>query len=150
MGSGLAGRCRKRRRMVTREQLRRLAGARFYERGDDYFETGRVRSFTETADAVTATVRGNRNYRVALAVGGGKLAHSCTCPLGAEGVFCKHGVAVGLEWLARGGGGRSVRSKAKRHTVTMDDVRTYLTRQDTAVLVNILIEHAKDDDRLRE
>ena len=36
-----------------------------------------------------------------LALAGGALAGSCTCPVGREGLFCKHCVAVGLVWLER-------------------------------------------------
>ncbi len=30
----------------------------------------------------------------------GALAYDCTCPLGGDGIFCKHCVAAGLAWLA--------------------------------------------------
>ena len=136
--------------MLTREELRRLAGPRSYERGESYFEGGRVRSLAEEKGTVTATVRGTRKYRVRLTLAGGGLTHACSCPIGADGALCKHGVAVGLEWLAHRGQSGTTARRRKSGSVTMNDVRAYLSGQDPGVLVNLLIEHAADDDRLRE
>src|SRR5689334_7651717 len=79
--------------------LRQMAGARTYGRGVDYYEGGLVRSLTEHNGTVTAIVRGTHSYRIKLWVEQASLNYSCNCPVGTEDTFCKHTVAVGLEWL---------------------------------------------------
>src|SRR4030095_17034681 len=92
---------------------------------------------------------GTRPYRVKLWIAEDDLEYSCTCPVGADGEFCKHCVAVGLAWLEAGQPKFPGKGKASL-AVTMDDVRTYLSGQDKSVLVNMLVEHAMEDDRLRQ
>jgi uncharacterized Zn finger protein len=127
-----------------------MAGARTYGRGVDYHEGGLVRSLAEQAGVVTASVRGTHTYRVKLWVEERSLNYSCNCPVGVDDTFCKHAVAVGLEWLAEHGKSKSRRKRGERSAVSMDDVSTYLGNQETATLVKLLLDHAMDDDRLRE
>ena len=68
--------------------LRRLAGERSFERGEDYFDDGAVRALRRRDGAVTAIVRGTYDYRVELRLEGAGLAHDCSCPRGDEGEFC--------------------------------------------------------------
>jgi len=82
--------------VLTHQALRRLAGARSFQRGEDYFAAGQVASLVEHAGKLTATVQGTEDYRVTLSARGGVLDYDCTCPIGADGAFCKHCVAVGL------------------------------------------------------
>jgi uncharacterized Zn finger protein len=51
-------------RVLTREALRQLAGARSFERGEDYFAASQVASLVEHAGQLTATVQGTEDYRV--------------------------------------------------------------------------------------
>lgn len=69
--------------------------------------------------------------------------------MGGEGEFCKHCVAVGLTWLEAGKPKFTAKGKAPK-AVTMDDVRAHLLGQDKSALVNMLVEHAMEDDRLRQ
>jgi len=71
-----------------------MAGGRSYQRGEDYFAADRVGALLEHDGAVTAKVRGTRAYRVELWAQEDTLGFSCTCPVGDEGAFCKHCVAV--------------------------------------------------------
>src|SRR3989337_428474 len=80
--------------------LRRLAGPRSFERGESYFEDGRVGSLVEDKGKITAFVHGSSKYRVKLWNEDGNLEYECSCPVGQDGDFCKHCVAVGLTWLA--------------------------------------------------
>lgn len=82
--------------LLTEENLRRLAGPRFYERGVDYAASGRVGRLYRRQRSVEAMVQGNRRYRVELWVENDLLRSSCTCPMGVGGSFCKHCVATGL------------------------------------------------------
>jgi uncharacterized Zn finger protein len=49
---------------TTSEALRQPAGARSFERGEDYFAAGQVTSLVEHAGKLTATVQGTEDYRV--------------------------------------------------------------------------------------
>jgi uncharacterized Zn finger protein len=131
---------------LDRSSLRHIAGAQSFERGEDYFVNRQVGAVTEHKGTITANVRGTRPYRVKLWIENEQLEYSCTCPVGADGDFCKHCVAVGLAWLEDKKLKLSGKGKA---TVTMDDVRAYLMKQDKNALVDVLLDHATDDDRLR-
>lgn len=143
--------------LLNRGTLRRMAGARSFERGEDYFVNGQVEAIAEHKGAITAKVRGTRPYQVKLRVEKENLEYSCTCPVGADGEFCKHCVAVGLAWLD--GSTLGLTSKARQvklseegqasPAVTMHDVRAYLAGQGKKALVDMLVDQAMADDRLR-
>ena len=137
-------------RLIDRRTLRRMAGARAFERGEDYCAGGQVRALGEHEDVITAKVLGTREYRVKLWAENGDLEFSCTCPVGTDGAFCKHCVAVGLAWLGQGREGGAPSKKPAKPSVTMDDVRTHLTAQGKETLVDLLVERAMEDDRLRQ
>ena len=134
---------------LERRALSRMAGARSFERGEDYLDGKRVKALIEHDGTMTATVQGSRSYRVKLWIENEDFDYSCTCPVGADGEFCKHCVAVGLAWLEGDKRRRSGRSDAPA-AVNMGDVRAYLLGQDKKALVEILMEQATDDDRLRQ
>lgn len=127
--------------LLSERHLRRLAGERSFERGADYLATGHVTRLAQSDERVEATVQGTRSYRVELWVAAGELASSCTCPMGQGGAFCKHCVAVGL---ALGSGEAGDPGK----TVTLDDVRDHLASLPGEELVELLIEEAREDERL--
>ncbi len=135
--------------LLDRRTLRRMAGERFFARGEAYHAYGLVGSLVEDGSAITAKVRGTHLYRVMLGAAGGDLEYGCTCPVGEDGEFCKHCVAVGLAWLDKGRAGKTPPRKDARPVVTMEDVRIYLRRQTKDVLVEWVMEQAVNDDRLR-
>ncbi|MBK8191394.1 MAG: hypothetical protein IPK79_13220 [Vampirovibrionales bacterium] len=67
-----------------------------------------------------------------------------------KGEFCKHCVAVGLTWLDLKEDASEASSNAKTPSVSMEDVKTYLKQQKPDVLVEMLMQQAIEDDRLRE
>ncbi len=81
--------------VLTRGAMLELAGERYFERGEVYHRGGQVRGLVEHEGVLAAKVLGTHEYRVKLRVGG-DLRYSCTCPLGVDGAFSKHCVAVGL------------------------------------------------------
>src|SRR3970040_586673 len=85
--------------VLDRRSLRGMAGARAFERGEEYFADGQVGDLVEHQGTIAAKVQGTRPYRVKLWVENGELGFLCTCPVGADGAFCKHCVAVGLTWI---------------------------------------------------
>jgi uncharacterized Zn finger protein len=136
--------------VLERRTLRQMAGTRSFERGEDYFARGQVGPLAEHQGTIAATVHGTRPYRGKLCVEAGEVHYSCTCPVGQDRVFCKHCVAVGLAWLDQQRPGRTPGKRAATAAVTMDDVRTWLTGQDKHALVELLMDRAMDDDRLRQ
>ena len=135
--------------ILDKRAIRRLAGPGSLERGEEYFARGRVRSLVLDDGTITAKVRGRQEYRVALWAKGTSVAHSCTCPLGSGGTFCKHCVAAGLAWLALPTEGRDASRTARAPAVRMEDVRAYLAAQDKDALVKMLMDQVRVDDRLR-
>jgi len=130
--------------------LRRMAGARSFERGEVYAAEGRVGDLVEFDERITAPVAGTETYRVELWGGATGLEFSCTCPVGRDGAFCKHCVAVGLAWLERRRG-QPQRGKTGKVTpaVTMDEVRSHLETWEKDRLVRVIVEQAVYDDDLR-
>ncbi|MGH9340604.1 MAG: SWIM zinc finger family protein [Acidobacteriota bacterium] len=135
--------------LLDRRALRRMAGGRSFERGEDYFAGGRVGSLTEHGGTIIAKVRGARPYQVKLWSADGEVQYSCTCPVGRDDAFCKHCVAVALAWLDQGQPAHAPGKKAAKPAVTMDDVRAYLAGREKSALVDMLMDQAMDDDRLR-
>lgn len=133
---------------IDRESLRRIAGVRAYERGVGYFEGGRVGPLAAVDGAIEAEVSGNDVYRSRLWLAGKQLDYSCTCPVGADGAFCKHVVAVGLACLTPA---RGVASPAKpRRAVPKVDVRSHLETRSKEQLINLLLEQAETHESLRQ
>ena len=129
--------------------LLNLAGERCFERGEEYYHRGAVHTLTEFEGVLTARVIGTYEYRVKFrAEDDGRLRYSCTCPVGADGLFCKHCVAVGLAWLEEAVGERQP-EKGARHGLTMEEVRTLLEGQNKEVLVRLILEQAMEDERLQ-
>src|SRR6266508_2571997 len=81
---------------VLEEWLRQHAGSRTVERESRYARQGAVHGMVEDGGRVAAKVTGTDLYRVCLWAEGGKVGYSCTCPVGADLVLCKHCVAVAL------------------------------------------------------
>lgn len=135
---------------LNRRNLRRLAGGSSFERGEEYFAGDLVERLNEEDRLITARVQGTFPYRVKLWLDKKDLGYSCTCPVGADGEFCKHCVAVGLAWLEDNHGKQTPGKSDQTATVTPDDVRAYLRGQDKDALVNLLVEHTAQDERLKQ
>jgi uncharacterized Zn finger protein len=134
--------------IFERHLLLELAGGRSFERGEDYYRRGAVRAFTEYEGTLTARVLGNHEYRVRFrAEENGGLSYSCSCPVGTDGLFCKHCVAVGLAWLEEGAGERRP-EKGEQEGLSMEKLGSFLEEQDKDVLVGMLLEQALEDERL--
>ncbi len=99
--------------LFTEPQLKQLADVRSWDRGVRYFNDGRVTAIIENRRDIVAKVMGARRYRVELRVAGNELVGKCSCPMGDDGVFCKHCVAAGLAYLAGAGnaGGKAIAKK---------------------------------------
>lgn len=131
--------------LVTESLLRTEAGDRAYARGAAYFESGAVTDLVMSEETINARVMGGDEYVVQLWAEGKRLGHSCTCPVGEDGVFCKHGVAAGLAWLA---GGTAARS-GKRVRDDLAAVREWLDSAPRERLTELILEQALNDPALR-
>ena len=141
---------------VTPETLRLRAGDRTYRRGRDYADEGRVVDLAEDGPVITGTVEGTLDHEVVLEAEGDDLVGTCDCPMGENGAFCKHLVALGLAWLAQAGepadpGPRApVRGRPQPRRITTEDVRSHLAAMDHGALVDLVVAQAERDDLLRE
>ncbi len=132
---------------LTRLKLRRLAGAKAFELGSEYFSADRVLDVSEDRGKVTGVVRGTMDYDVALFAEGDALAFDCTCPMGAEGGFCKHCVALGLAWLS--GDGDAKPSRKQVPVMTPAELRAWLANKEKSALIEIILARAAEDARFR-
>jgi len=133
-------------KILTTNRVRRWAGSRSYERGEDYFHGGHVSDLNAVKGRITATVYGAYPYRVMLWDEGDNVGYDCDCPMGQGGDFCKHCVATALAWLEkRTPTGKTGKGKGKRKAdkgLTMKDVRAWLLLQEKEFLVDMLVEAA--------
>lgn len=134
---------------LSRRDIRQLAGERFFARGERYFDEGRVHGLTEYRGQVAAKVTGTEDYRVKLWAERGDLGYSCSCPVGDDGEFCKHCVAVALAWIEQSAGTGN-KGTARKSAATLEDVRAFLERQDKDRLIEMLLNEALESDGLRE
>ena len=125
--------------VYNRRRVRSLAGPRSFERGEDYARSGTVTKLRVTGTSAEATVRGTVPYKVHLSIEDGEPVFSCTCPIGAEGNFCKHAVALALV-------ATDPRSAQTPNVDAQVDVRTYLEGLGHEQLVDLVLELASADE----
>ncbi len=78
--------------------LRRMATASSFERGQEYYDEGAVRELAYDGEQFLARVAGTYRYRVTISGTSEEPRMRCTCPYDYGGI-CKHLVAVGLAML---------------------------------------------------
>jgi tetratricopeptide (TPR) repeat protein len=126
----------------TTDDIRARTDAATYRRGQQYVSA--IIALDHVAGGVVATVQGTDDYAVALADHGGRLASSCSCPMGQGGAFCKHCVAVALAVLADAD--EEERDPAATRTGgSAPDIADYLRSLTHGDLVELLLDRAQDD-----
>ncbi|HEY5884269.1 MAG TPA: SWIM zinc finger family protein, partial [Pyrinomonadaceae bacterium] len=125
---------------IIEANLRQLAGATWFARGELYHEEDRVKDLTTDQASISARVVGNDTYRVRLSCRNNRIIHKCTCPVGEDGNFCKHCVAVGLAWVYR---------SADKPAAT-SSLQTFLENMDHRELVKLVLSEAAHNRRLRD
>jgi uncharacterized Zn finger protein len=126
---------------AVRELLLHLAGPKAFVRGEAYLADGRVRSLHQDGPVLAGVVEGQEAYRVEVRRGGAgrsELVAACTCPHGADGLFCKHAVAVALAGL----------EDRDEEAPADDGLRGWLERQRHGTLVELLAQAAEEDPAL--
>jgi uncharacterized Zn finger protein len=143
--------------VLTFQTVQSLAGTRTLERGKAYFLDGAVGLLDVDEQEVRASVKGAQRYRVRLAAGqDDELEYECECPVGDEGTFCKHAVAVALSWLENAGEEvfrpteqKSDKPRKKRKT-NAEQIREYLGTLSADALREWLVEAADRDRGIRD
>lgn len=128
------------------QTIKKYAPARALERGYDYYQSGLVSSVKEYKGVISAKVKGQQTYIVHLHIEvDDDFDYSCTCPMGDEGEFCKHCVAVALTWINRN---EKKKSTKNSYEVTLKDIENYLNTLDKTTLVDLLMQQAQENDML--
>ncbi|WP_427312140.1 SWIM zinc finger family protein [Cupriavidus sp. H39] len=144
--------------VLTLAQVQSHTDTGTFNRGKAYFHDGAVSRLEEHEAAVRATVSGTHRYSVELAVAvNGRLAYGCNCPIGDQGIFCKHAVAVALAWLENSGAEvfhpeeptREKKPRKKRKTYG-EVIREYVATLDKDALQDLLLEAVEHDRTLRD
>ncbi|WP_234775322.1 SWIM zinc finger family protein [Paraburkholderia tropica] len=142
--------------VLTLAEVQSLADTKTFARGKTYFHDGVVSRLDERDEAVRATVRGTHRYRVELAVDDGELAYDCNCPVGDDGAFCKHAVAVALSWLENSGeevfhAEEPAPGKPRKKRKTYEEViREYVATLGRDALQELLMDAVEQDLVLRD
>ncbi|MGH9903971.1 MAG: SWIM zinc finger family protein [Pyrinomonadaceae bacterium] len=131
-------------------QLKSLTTSRSFSRGEAYFNEGRVGNLAEDDGTLTATVEGQRDYRVSLHSGKSKIEYSCDCPVGLDREFCKHLVAATLAWITPEPNVASKTGERKKRETNEEKVKAFLQIQDKETLIGILTSEAAENRALRE
>ena len=128
------------------QTIKKHAPSRAWERGYDYYQSGLVSSVKEYKGVISAKVKGQQTYTVRLPIEvDDDFDYSCTCPMGDEGEFCKHCVAVALTWINRN---EKKNSTKQSYEVTLKDIEHYLNTRDKTMLVEMLMEQVQDNEML--
>lgn len=146
--------------LITASRLQEEAGDRAYQRGLGYYRSGAVTDLVVSDATINARVVGGDEYAVQLWNEDGELGYSCTCPVGDDGAFCKHGVAAGLAWLADRSEARGALEERSGNTLAdrkaappgRDDlagIRGWLSAAPREQLEKLLLEQALNDPGLR-
>lgn len=136
------------------DAIRALASEKTFARGMAYFHEGAVGTIDEDGDTISATVTGTHPYHVEFTNCDGELDYDCTCPVGEDGEFCKHAVALGLAWLENGGEevfqADASKTPKKKRVSKSDMLRKYLVTLSESELRDTLIDAAERDPNLRD
>jgi uncharacterized Zn finger protein len=124
------------------DTLRKLAGAKVFGRGEDYYRDGSVEILSLTAKRVVAQVEGTEDYRAVLTGRGTEIGGECSCPAFMEWRFCKHLVATALAANALGDDAEAEAAGA------LSRIRQYLKSKGVDGLVDMILDRAEQDPEL--
>ncbi|MGF6756760.1 SWIM zinc finger family protein [Paraburkholderia sp. GAS42] len=143
--------------VITLADVQSLVDLKTFTRGKAYFQNGAVSRLEEHDGVLRGNVRGTQRYSVELGAGAdGELTYECDCPVGADGIFCKHAVAVALSWLENTGEEvfhsddaepAKPRKKRKTHEELISE---YVATLGEDAMRDLLLEAAERDMILRD
>lgn len=127
--------------------LRKLAGDKVFERGEDYHADRQVEILSLEPQRVLAQVAGSDDYRTVLTGRGKKIGGECSCPAFTDWGFCKHMVATALaanETLGEAAGDGAVADG----TGALGRIRAHLKAKGIDALVGTIMDLAEHDPEL--
>ncbi len=130
--------------VVTATNLRSMAGSRSYSRGEEYFHEGAVHHLYCDGEQLTADVHGTHVYRARITNVGGRLIGKCNCPVGHDGAFCKHLVALGLAYL------NSRKETVEEQNKSAFSWNDFLKTRNKDELIKIILEMSPNNSDLIE
>ncbi|MFM0073147.1 SWIM zinc finger family protein [Paraburkholderia sediminicola] len=143
--------------VITLAEVQSLADLKTFARGKTYFHDSLVSRLEEHDGVLRANVRGTHRYCVELGVGDdGELTYECDCPVGENGIFCKHAVAVALAWLENTGEevfhpDEAEPAKPRKKRKTHDElISEYVATLGEDTMRDLLLEAAEHDMTLRD
>jgi hypothetical protein len=143
--------------VITLAEVQSLADLKTFTRGKAYFHDGAVSRLDERDGVLRANVNGTHRYSVELGVGDdGELTYECDCPVGEDGIFCKHAVAVALSWLENTGeevfhADESELTKPRKKGKTCEElISEYVATLDEDTVRDLLLEAVERDMALRD
>ncbi|MFB6068820.1 MAG: SWIM zinc finger domain-containing protein [Halobacterium sp.] len=110
---------------LDESSIRALCPDPVFERGQTYYDDGRIRRIERFDDVVTAVVRGSDLYDVTVELRGDGVAAQCTCLYAGPGE-CKHVVAVLLDVVHDSPEDESERVGAVLGDVSPGDLRAFV------------------------
>lgn len=135
--------------VITLADIQSVADLKTFARGKEYFLEGAVSRLDERDEVLNASVQGTHRYTVELGVSDdGELKYECSCPVGEDGVFCKHAVAVALSWLESSGeevfhADETELPKSRKKRKTFEElIREYLATLDDDALRALLLKQS--------
>src|SRR5258708_22281577 len=143
--------------VIILAEVQSLVDPKTFARGKAYLHDGAVSRLEEHDGVLRANVRGTHRYCVELGVGDdGELTYECNCPVGENGIFCKHAVAVALAWLENTGEevfhpDEAEPAKARKKGKTHDElISEYVATLGEDTMRDLLLEAAEHDMTLRD
>lgn len=143
--------------VITLAEVQSLADLKTFGRGKAYFHDGVVSRLEEHDGVLRANVRGTHRYSVELGVSDdGELTYECDCPVGVDGIFCKHAVAVALAWLENTGEevfhpDEAEPAKPRKRRKTYEElISEYVATLGQDTMRDLLLEAAERDMTLRD
>lgn len=118
------------------DALRQLAGDVTFDRGTEYFRSGRVTLVSATPGSAFGHVSGTEDYQTEVTLRSGRIGGSCSCPAFNDHDYdcCKHMVAVALAANAAADGQTPDR---------LTELGDRLRRLDMAALVKLILGFAE-------
>ena len=132
--------------------LEKLSHPKSFERGEKYYEQGRVTDYSEDEEYITANVIGTDNYQVR--INQNKWDHTCNCLAYSDDSFCKHEIAVLLTKLygkieAKNKPKIKLRNSDKKESFD-DEFIKLLEKQSKETLINDINKLAGEFPALKE
>lgn len=110
---------------IQRADVQDLCTDAVFERGETYYEEGRIHDLDRVGDTVAATVQGSRPYDLSLDLDAEGFDPTCTCPYDGPGE-CKHVVAVLLSLVEAMPPDRGNRLDSALGSVSDDELRSFI------------------------